>query len=171
MKKVFVITMVVVLCGLSVVAEAASRRGNPSDHGVLLGSKIVDNMRIKFEMEPSKGMWMLMGGEWTWMGTMGKPYHLEVKLEDPYSETRISYSNVALTMINVTTGHGVGNDMLHPMWGGSGLHYGANAVVAPGTYDVTVDIGVPEFARSDSDASLYIYVRNRMKYPIGTYIT
>ncbi len=44
---------------------------------------------------------------------------------------------------------------LHAMWGGSGLHYGANAVVAPGIYDVTVDIAVPAFARSASDELLY----------------
>ncbi len=90
-----------------------------------------------------------------WMGTMGKSYHLEVKVEDTYSETRISYSDVALTMTNVTAGVEVSSDILHPMWGGSGLHYGTNAVVEPGTYDVTVDIGVPEFARSPSDELLY----------------
>ena len=161
MKKIFVIMMVVVLCGLFglLVAEAASRRGNPSEHGVLLGSKIVDNMRIKFEMEPSKGMFM--PPMYMWMGTMGKPYHLEVKLEDPYSETRISYSDVTLTMINVTNGVGVSSDTLHPMWGGSGLHYAINGYATDGSpledgeYLATVTADPPQCMRGESNKHLW----------------
>jgi uncharacterized protein involved in high-affinity Fe2+ transport len=70
------------------------------------------------------------------------------------SDTRIPYSEVSITLDNGVD-PSVTHD-LHAMWGGSGLHYGVNAVVAPGTYDVTVDIGVPEFARSASDESLYM---------------
>ncbi len=162
MKKIFVIMMVVVFCGVFglLVAEAASRRGNPSEHGVLLGSKIVDNMRIKFEMEPSKGMFM--PPLYMWMGTMGKPYHLEVKLEDPYSETRISYSDVALTMINVTTQVGVSSDILHPMWGGSGLHYAVNGYAMDGSpledgeYLATVTADPPQFMRGESNKHLWL---------------
>ncbi len=161
MKKVFAITVVVVLCGFFglLVAEAASRRGNPSDHGILLGSKIVDNMRIIFEMEPSKGMFM--PPMYMWMGTMGKPYHLEVKLEDPYSETRISNSHVSLTMTNVTTGVEVGSNSLHPMWGGSGLHYALNGYAMDGSpledgeYLATVTADPPQFMRGESNKHLW----------------
>jgi uncharacterized protein involved in high-affinity Fe2+ transport len=123
---------------------------------VLLGSKIVDNMRIIFEMEPAKGMWMLMGGEWKWMGTMGKPYHFEVKLEDPYSETRISYSDVTLTLTKVTDGESQSFD-LHPMWGGSGLHYARNGdVMGDGQYVATVVATPPEFMRGETNKHLWM---------------
>ncbi len=159
MKKTLVIMIVVASSGLLVV-EAASRRGNPSEHGVLLGSKIVDNMRIIFEMEPSKGMFM--PPMYMWMGTMGKPYHLEVKLEDPYSDTRIPYSDVALTMTNVTTGVEVGSDILHPMWGGSGLHYAINGYATDGSpledgeYVATVTADPPRFMRGESNKHLWM---------------
>ena len=75
------------------------------------------------------------------------------------SQTRIPYADVSITLQNVDpiSGNPIGPPVthdLHAMWGGSGQHYGANAEVDPGTYDVTVDIEVPEFARSADDVGL-----------------
>ncbi len=161
MKKIVVLSalsmMLIFIVSLSVYA--AERRGNPSEHGVLVGSKIVDNMRIQLEMEPSKGMFM--PPIWMWMGTMGKPYHMEVKLEDPYSETRISNSEVRLTITKVTTGAELSSDILHPMWGGSGLHYAINGYAMNGSpledgeYLAKVTANPPQFMRGESNKHLW----------------
>jgi hypothetical protein len=127
--------------------------GHDKDFHVVVGDDVFEGMGVKVEFEDASQMYMPNG--------MAMPapdpddIHLEVKLTDLVvnSNTRIPYSDV-----NITLDNGVDSPVthdLHAMWGGSGLHYGVNAVVAPGTYDVTVDIGVPAFARSADDEFLY----------------
>ncbi|MEE9223937.1 MAG: iron transporter, partial [Thermoplasmata archaeon] len=74
--------------------------------------------------------------------------HAEVKLTDiKYSNTRVPYSKVTFTALNNDNGRKVSVE-LHQMWGGSGLHYGANIKLpGKGSYTMTVDVDVPTFAR------------------------
>ena len=119
-------------------------------HGVLVGRASAGGMLIQMELERAKGMWMLMGepAKWMEMGVApGQLYHVEAKPIDPKSKTRIPYADVTFMAINKDTGEKV-KGMLHPMWGGSGLHYAFNSGLAgDGTYEATVTVGVPTFAR------------------------
>ncbi|MCH9052095.1 MAG: iron transporter [Proteobacteria bacterium] len=123
-------------------------------HGVLVGRASAGGMLIQFELERAKGMWMLMGspGKWQEMGVSpGQLYHVEVKPIDPKSKTRIPYADVTFEAVNKDTGKKV-RGSLHPMWGGSGLHYAFNSGLAgDGTYEATVTVGVPTFARGLDD--------------------
>ena len=96
-----------------------------AEHGVLVGRASAGGMLIQMELERANGMWMLMGepAKWMEMGVApGQLYHVEVKPIDPISKTRIPYAKVMFTATNRDTGETV-KGMLHPMWGGSGLHY------------------------------------------------
>ena len=125
-----------------------------AEHGVLVGRASVGGMLIQMELERANGMWMLMGSpaKWMEMGVASSQlYHVEVKPIDPKSKTRIPYAEVTFMAINKDTGEKV-KGMLHPMWGGSGLHYAFNSGLAgDGTYEVTVTVGVPTFARGLDD--------------------
>ena len=78
-------------------------------------------------------------------------YHVEAKPIDPKSKTRIPYADVTFEAINKDTGKKV-KGSLHPMWGGSGLHYAFNSGLAgDGTYEATITVGVPTFARGLDD--------------------
>ena len=123
-------------------------------HGVLIGRASVGGMLIQLELEYGHGMWMLMGSPGMWMEHRQLPdelYHVEVKPIDPKSNTRISYAQVTFEATNRDTGETV-KGSLHPMWGGSGLHYAFNSGLAgDGTYAATVTVGVPTFARDLDD--------------------
>ena len=123
-------------------------------HGVLVGRASAGGMLIQFELERAKGMWMLMGspGKWQEMGVfLGQLYHVEVKPIDPKSKTRIPYADVTFAAINKDTGKKV-ECPLHAMWGGSGLHYACNnGLAGDGTYEATITVGVPTFARDLDD--------------------
>ncbi len=117
---------------------------------ILVGRTLVDEMIIQLELEPAKAMWMQMGNPSNWMeravGT-GELFHVEAKPIDPQSKTRISYADVRFEAVNADNGERVSGD-LHPMWGGSGLHYAFNSGLAgDGVYDATVTVDVPSFAR------------------------
>jgi uncharacterized protein involved in high-affinity Fe2+ transport len=121
---------------------------------VLVGRNLAGAMIIQLELEPAKGMWMQMGNPSTWMehpvGT-GELFHVEVKPIDPKSKTRISYAAVKFAAVNRDNGRKV-DGMLHPMWGGSGLHYAMNSGLAgDGTYEATVTVDPPTFARDLKD--------------------
>jgi uncharacterized protein involved in high-affinity Fe2+ transport len=117
---------------------------------ILVGRVLVDEMIIQLELEPAKGMWMQMGNSSMWMEhavDTGEFYHVEVKPIDPQSNTRISYVDVRFEAVNADNGERISGD-LHPMWGGSGLHYAFNSGLAgDGVYEATVTVGVPSFAR------------------------
>ncbi len=123
-------------------------------HGVLVGRVSAGGMLIQLELEWGHGMWMLMGNPGMWMEHRKAPdelYHVEVKPIDPKSKTRIPYANVTFEAINKDTGKTV-KGSLHPMWGGSGLHYAFNSgLEGDGTYEATVSVGVPTFARDLKD--------------------
>jgi uncharacterized protein involved in high-affinity Fe2+ transport len=125
-----------------------------AEHGVLVGRASAGGMLIQMELERANGMWMLMGEPAKWMEMGVAPsqlYHVEVKPIDPKSKTRIPYADVTFMAINKDTGEKV-KGMLHPMWGGSGLHYAFNSGLAgDGTYEATVTVGVPTFARGLDD--------------------
>jgi hypothetical protein len=124
------------------------------EHGVLIGRASAGGMLIQLELEFGHGMWMLMGNPAKWQEHRQVPdelYHVEVKPIDPKSQTRIPYADVTFEATNKDTGEKV-NGSLHPMWGGSGLHYAFNSGLAgDGTYEATVIVGVPTFARGMDD--------------------
>ncbi len=123
-------------------------------HGVLVGRASAGGMLIQLELDFGHSMWMLMGSPAKWMEHRQLPdelYHVEVKPIDPKSKTRISYADVTFEAINKDTGKKV-KGSLHPMWGGSGLHYAFNnGLAGDGTYEATVTVGVPTFARGMDD--------------------
>ena len=125
-----------------------------AEHGVFVGRASAGGMLIQLELEFGHGMWMLMGSPAKWMEHRQLPdelYHVEVKPIDPKSKTRIPYADVTFEAINKDTGEKV-KGSLHPMWGGSGLHYAFNSGLAgDGTYAATVTVGVPTFARDLDD--------------------
>lgn len=116
-----------------------------------IGEAQLPEMRVKLELEPAKPMTMLANGAFMEMAPSAEQrYHVEVKPEDPRSNTRISYAAVRFHAVNHDTGYEIDLD-LHPMWGSSGLHYGANSGLPDGIYTATVAVGVPTFARSPED--------------------
>ena len=134
----------------STKAKAPKIVMDPSRQTVLIGRAVVGGMLIQLELEPAKGMWMRMGKPLKWMGMKvgkGELYHVEVKPIDPKSKTRISYAEVMFSAVNQDNGGKV-KGMLHPMWGGSGLHYAMNSGLAgDGNYQATVTVKTPTFAR------------------------
>ncbi len=93
-----------------------------------------------------------MSGSWTEMKMpTGALYHVEVKTIDPKSADRVSFAQVKFEAVNKDNGT-VTEGMLHPMWGGSGLHYAFNSGLSgDGTYEATVTVEPPAFARSMDD--------------------
>jgi uncharacterized protein involved in high-affinity Fe2+ transport len=171
--------MSAVIAAGAVAAESADAEAkvlkapkDPAQKTVLIGRALAGDMIIQLELEPSKGMWMAMTasvqiemdnskGRWVVLTTpskwakhaveKGELYHVEVKPIDPRSKTRIPYAEIKFKAINKDTGKRV-EDRLHPMWGGSGLHYAFNSGLAgDGTYEATVTVGVPTFARDVKD--------------------
>lgn len=122
---------------------------------VLVGRNLAGAMIVQLELEPAKGMWMQMDNPSTWMerpGGPGERFHVEVKPIDPKSKTRISYAAVKFAAVNRDNGRKV-DGMLHPMWGGSGLHHAMNSGLAgDGTYEATITVDAPTFARDLKDS-------------------
>lgn len=135
-------------------AWAGSHGKDPTKETVLIDKKSLADMVIIFEIEPAKSMWMPMahGGMWMEMKPgADEKYHFEVKPEDPNSKTRISYAKVTMELVNKNTGKKIAGE-LHPMWGGSGLHYALNGPMAgDGTYLATIVVEPPTFARSPKE--------------------
>lgn len=125
---------------------------------VLIGRASADNMIVIFELEPAKGMWMQRGNPPKWVEhpvAKGEIFHVEVKPVEPNSKTRISYAEVKFSAVNRDNKKKV-SGTLHPMWGGSGLHYAANSPLAgDGTYEATVTVGVPAFGRDAKNKDLW----------------
>jgi uncharacterized protein involved in high-affinity Fe2+ transport len=148
-----------VALGATPKVKALSTPEDPSQKTVLVGRAAAAGMAIVFEIEAAKSMWMSMGTPPRWKehapGATEK-FHLEVKPTDQKSNTRVSYADVKLTAVNTDNGKKV-QGKLHPMWGGSGLHYAMNSALAgDGTYAVQVTIGAPSFGRAPADKNLWI---------------
>ena len=126
---------------------------------VLIGRNLADNMIVIFELEAAKAMRMQMGNPPKWSEhpfRKGEIYHVEVKPVDPKSGTRIPYAAVKFSAVNRDNKKKV-SGTLHPMWGGSGLHYAANSPLAgDGTYETTITVGVPIFGRASADRDMWM---------------
>ena len=126
---------------------------------VLIGRNLADNMIVIFELEPTKAMRMQMGNPPKWTDHpvgKGEIFHVEVKPVDPKSKTRIPYADVKFSAVNRDNKKKV-SGTLHPMWGGSGLHYAVNSPLAgDGTYETTITVGVPRFGRASADKDLWM---------------
>lgn len=135
------------------VAEDATQKT------VLIGRTSAGNMIVIFELEAAKGMWMPMGNPAKWIEhpvVQGEIFHVEVKPVDPRSKTRIAYADVNFSAVNRDNKQQV-SGTLHPMWGGSGLHYAVNSpLVGDGTYEATITVGVPAFGRAPADKELWM---------------
>lgn len=140
--------------GVKALAPAA----DPVKNAVLIGRVANAGMVIQLELEGSEPMWMLMGSPPTWgahQPAADERYHVELKLSDPKTKTRIPYANSTFSAKNVDTGKTM-TLLLPPMWGSSGLHYSANsALLGDGVYAATVTVDVPTFQRELKDKDLW----------------
>lgn len=117
-----------------------------------IGHKEIDGRIVELVLEPAKSMLMLMGGNWMEMApAAGADIHVEVKITDPGSNDRPAHSAIEFHAENETTGETM-EEELHPMWGGSGLHYAINhGLLGDGEYHVEIHLDEPRFARSLGD--------------------
>ena len=131
---------------------------DPLKSAVLIGLVTTGNMIFQLEIEGSEPMWMQMGNPPTWgehKPAADERFHVELKLTDPKSKTRIPYAGAAFIATNQDTGKSM-TLPLPPMWGSSGLHYSANsALLGDGAYAATVTIAVPTFERELKDKDLW----------------
>lgn len=131
---------------------------DPVKNAVLIGRVATGGMVFQLELEGSEPMWMQMGSPAAWgahQPTADERYHVELKLSDPKSKTRIPYAKSTFEAKNADTGKTMSLP-LPPMWGSSGLHYSANsALLGDGTYAATVTVDVPTFQRELKDKDLW----------------
>ena len=114
-------------------------------HGVRIGSVIAGGMLIELHLGWRHRSWV------EHPKALGELCHVDVTPFDPKSKTRIPSADVTFEAINKDTGKTV-IDSLHPMLGGTGLHYACNnGFAGDGTYEVTVTVRVPTFARDLED--------------------
>jgi Fe2+ transport protein len=131
---------------------------DPLKKAVLIGRVSAGDMMFQLELEGSEPMWMPMGTPPVWGAhTPGadERFHVELKLTDPKSKTRISYAVVTFAAENKDTGKDL-SLVLPPMWGSSGLHYSANSgLLGDGVYAATVTVDVPTFQRELKQKDLW----------------
>ena len=131
---------------------------DPAKAAVLIGRVNSDGLLMQLEIEGAEAMWMPMGTPPKWSEhapAKGELYHVEFKVTDLATKTRLPYAAVTFFAKNTDTGKSV-ELVLPPMWGGSGLHYSENSALAgDGTYSATVTVGVPTFAREMKDKDLW----------------
>lgn len=139
---------------IKVLAPAA----DPLKNAVLIGRVTTGNMIFQLEIEASEPMWMQMGNPPAWgkhTPAANERFHVELKLTDPKSKTRIPYAGASFAATNQDTGKSM-TLPLPPMWGSSGLHYSANsALLGDGAYAATVTVDVPTFERELKDKDLW----------------
>jgi hypothetical protein len=131
---------------------------DPLKKAVLIGHITSGNMTFQLELEGSEPMWMQMGNPPTWgehVPGADERYHVELKLTDPKTRTRIPYAGIVFVATNKDTGKTM-TLPLGPMWGSSGLHYSANStLLGNGAYAATVTVDVPTFERELKDKELW----------------
>lgn len=139
-------------------AKTLAVAADPSKAGVLIGNVTSGGMAFQLALEGAEPMWMAMGNPPTWGAHEPAPderHHVELKLTDPKSKTRIPYADVSFEATNTDAGKKM-TLALSPMWGSSGLHYSANsALLGDGAYAATVTVGVPMFERELKDKDLW----------------
>ena len=156
------ISLLIVSGAAAQTAEPAVKKlasaADPLKKPVLIGKVTTGNMMFQLELEGSEEMWMQMDNPPTWgKHSPGKDerYHVEFKLTDPKSKTRIPYANITFTAVNRDNDKKL-DLILPPMWGSSGLHYSANSALAgEGAYAATVTVDVPTFQRELKDKDLW----------------
>jgi hypothetical protein len=158
MKKngsaLLVAALAAVLLGLSSPVQSSELKvkvlttpvdASKAKHGILVGRDSAGGMLIRLELGWRHRSWL------EFPEALDKLYHVDVTPFDPKSKTRIPCANVTFEAINKDTGKTV-KGSLHPMWGGTGLHYAFNSGLAgDGTYEATVSVRVPTFARDLED--------------------
>lgn len=159
-----IVVAAVVVAGdaLAQVAEPKAKvlapAADPLKKAVLIGRVASGGMIFQLELEGSEAMWMQMGTPPKWGAhTPGadERYHVEFKLTDPKSKTRIPYANITFAATHKETGKSL-SITLPPMWGSSGLHYSENsALLGDGTYNATVTVDTPTFQRDLKDKDLW----------------
>ena len=131
---------------------------DPTKKEVPIGRVLTGKMDFQLSLEGSEAMWMSMGTPPVWGAhspQAAERFHVELKLTDPRSKTRIPYANVSFNATNADTGKTM-TLLLPPMWGSSGLHYSANsALLGDGSYSVTTTVDVPTFQRELKDKDLW----------------
>ena len=160
---------IILLTSLMAVGEASAQvaepkaklvtpAADPLKKAVLIGRVMVGGMIFQLELEGSEPMWMQMGTPPKWGAhtpSADERYHIELKLTDPKSRTRIPYATITFVTTNKETGKTM-SVVLPPMWGNSGLHYSENtALLGDGTYSATVTVDVPTFQRELKDKDLW----------------
>jgi Fe2+ transport protein len=162
--RLFVLVASIVTCS-SAFAQLAEPKlkaltpaADPLKRAVLIGRVASGGMIFQLELEGSEPMWMQMGSPPKWSAhTPGanERYHVELKLTDPKSKTRIPYANITFAATLKETNKTL-SITLPPMWGSSGLHYSENsALLGDGTYSVTVTVDTPTFQRELKDKDLW----------------
>lgn len=133
-------------------------KADPSKKAVLVGRVTTSGMVLQLEIEGAEAMWMQMGNPPVWGAHAPGPderYHVEFKLSDPKSKTRIPYAEIVFTATNRDTGKTM-QMVLPPMWGSSGLHYSGNsALLGDGAYSAMTTVNVPTFQRELKDKDLW----------------
>ena len=127
-------TAIAALCSLFAAAASAELAepkvkplqvaADPAKKAVLIGRVASDNMILQLELEGSEPMWMQMGTPPVWgahQPTADERYHVELKLTDPKSKTRIPFTNINFAATNKDTGKTM-TLVLPPMWGSSQCH-------------------------------------------------
>ena len=142
---------------------------DPAQNAVLIGRVNTGDMVFQLELEGAESMWVPIGqmpmGQMTpvaqplvWAEqapAADQRYHVEFKLTDPVSTTRIPYAQVTFAAVNQDNSREF-SLVLPPMWGSSGLHYSENGALAgDGAYTATVTVGVPTFMREIQDKDLW----------------
>jgi Fe2+ transport protein len=140
------------------VVQALNPAADPAKNAVLIGRVATGGMVVQLEIEGSEPMWMQMGSPPTWGAHQpgaDERYHVELKLSDPKTKTRIPYASSIFTAKNTDSGKTMSLP-LPPMWGSSGLHYSANsALLGDGAYAATITVDVPTFQRELKDKDLW----------------
>ena len=153
------------LAALPALAQAPEPRvkplqsaADPVKGAVLIGKVTTGGMGFQLEIEGAEAMWMQMGSPPSWAAHQpgaDERYHVEFKLTDPRSKTRIPYAEAVFTATNRDNGRTM-TVALPPMWGSSGLHYSANsALLGDGAYAAVVTVAVPTFQRELKDKDLW----------------
>lgn len=138
-------------------AKLLSMPEDPRQKTVLVGRSEAAGMIVQFEIEPAKAMFMgAPPKQVEHPPAAGEAYHIEAKPIDPRSKTRISYAHVIFEATNLENGKSTKGEM-HPMWGGSGLHYAMNStLLGDGAYLAAITIHAPTFGRAVNDKELFV---------------
>jgi hypothetical protein len=138
--------------------QSLAPAADPLKKAVLVGRVTSGSMVFQLELEGSEAMWMQMGTPARWGAhtpAADERYHVELKLTDPKTRTRIPYAGITFAATNTDTGKSL-SIPLPPMWGSSGLHYSENsALLGDGAYSVTVTVDTPVFQRELKDKDLW----------------